>query len=118
MDRKGLTLLEILVSAIIMALVMTGLASVFIAAKRHIQRPRAAMAGGELERYLFSDRQMEVRQDQWGNSTNCLSSSPTSGCPSNMTISGVTYNLTWSISGVAGTNLRRARITLTWPRPQ
>lgn len=118
MEKKGFTILEILVSAMIMALVMAGLASVFIAAKRHIQRPRAAIGAGELERYLFSDLQMQVRQDQWGN--NCLSNN--TGCPSNMTIGGTTYNLTWSITnvmvGANTTNLRKARVTLTWPKAE
>lgn len=117
MNRKGLSLIEILVSAVILSLVMTGLVGVFLSAKRHIRRPYASMAGGELERYLFSDLQMEVSQDQWG--SNCLSSFPTTGCPNNLTIGGITYNLGWDITDapVVATTLRKVRVTLTWTVP-
>jgi Tfp pilus assembly protein PilV len=46
MNKKALTLFEIIVSVVILALAVTGLANVFVAGKRYIQHSRSRMTGG------------------------------------------------------------------------
>jgi len=75
MKKKGLTLLEIIVAAMIMALVMAGIANIFVAAKRHIFHTRFRMTGSELGHWYLDPLAEQVRQDKWG--SNCLSSNPT-----------------------------------------
>ena len=111
MPKKGLTLIEILVSAIILALVMTGLVGIFIGGKRHILHSRSRMTAAELGKYFLEPLQMEVRQDTW--STNCLGGS---ACPPTtpQTLDNIQYNATYNTSAVAGTTVRRARVSINW----
>lgn len=112
-DRKALTLIEILVAALILAIVMAGLVNVYIASRRYVIHARLRMTGGELGRSFLEPLRMEVRQDSWG--SNCLSNS--AGCPSSETIDNIGYNSTYNINDVAGTNLRRVTVSIAWTEP-
>ena len=61
----GLSLVEILVSTLIFALVMGGLANLFVATKQHILYAHSRIAAAELGRYFLDRLQMDVRQDTW-----------------------------------------------------
>ena len=65
MNKKGLSLLEIIVATIILALIMTGLTGVFIGGKRWVLHFRSRMTAGELARKFLDFLPMQVRQDQW-----------------------------------------------------
>lgn len=111
----GFTLLEILISALILALVMTGLANVFLAARRHLMHTRSKIQATELGRLFLAPLQMEVRKDLW--SGNCLGSS--SGCPStpanNISIDGITYKPSTTVNqNYAGTTLSKVKFTINW----
>lgn len=116
MRNKGFTLIEILVSAVILALVMTGLANIFIAGKRHILHSRSRMTSGELARFFLDPIQMQVRQDQWA--TNCLGTGNPVNCPSQIqTIDGTTYTANWSVTNAPAT-LRKVIANITWTEVQ
>lgn len=115
LDNTGLTLLEILVSTLILALVMTGLANIFVAGKRHILRSRSRMTGGELGKYFLEPLQMDVRQDQWG--SNCLSNG--TNCPDSQEINGITYTPNYTrTSNFPITNINKVKVDITWPRQE
>ncbi|MCM8795780.1 MAG: type II secretion system GspH family protein [Candidatus Omnitrophica bacterium] len=112
--QKGLTLLEILVSVLILALVMTALANIFVTAKRYILHSRLRMAGGELGRLFLDPLQQDVRQDQWGN--NCLSANV--NCPGAQTIDNTTYTPNYTITKNSPlTNLNEVSVTVSWNEP-
>lgn len=126
MNKKGLTLVEILVSSLILALIMIGLANLFVAGKRHILHSRSRMAGGELEKFFLEPLQMNVRQDQWGG--NCLSTNGVNppGCNTAAWIdpsSGIQYTPQYQIGGLLVDflnplgRLRRVILTLNWNEP-
>jgi prepilin-type N-terminal cleavage/methylation domain-containing protein len=106
----GFTLLEILVSVIILALLVTGLTNVFMSGKRSILHSRSKMTAAELGGYFLDPLQEQVRQDQWG--SNCLSSG--TGCPGTQALNNITYTPTYTISDVSGTTLRKVKINLKW----
>jgi prepilin-type N-terminal cleavage/methylation domain-containing protein len=117
MYKKGLTLTEILVSTVILALVALGLTNVFVSGKRQIVHSRARMTTAELGKYFLDPLEMDVRQDQWGN--NCLSSNPTTGCPTTpQSIDNITYTPAYTINNVTGTTLRKVKLTISWNEPQ
>ena len=68
MNKKGLSLVEILVSLVIMGLVMVGLVNIFISGKRWTLHSRSRITAGELGRYFLDPLQMDVRQDTWDQS--------------------------------------------------
>lgn len=115
--RSSLTLLEIIISMIILALVTAGLVNLFLAAKRHSLHSRSRITGGELGRHFLDPLQSQVRQDSW--STTCLG---TGNCSSVLTtLSGIEYNANYQITDVSfgndTTTLRRARVILNWNEP-
>ncbi len=110
----GFTLLEILISTVILVLVTTGLASVFLAGRRHLMRTRSKIQAAELGRLFLAPLQSQVRQDQWG--SNCLTGA--AGCPGAQSIGSIPYTPTYDISDVNGTTLRKVKVTINWPKSE
>lgn len=66
-DRHtGFTLVEVVVSVVVFALVIVGLISVFVAGTKHIIHARERMTSVELGKLFIDPLQMDVRQDTWG----------------------------------------------------
>lgn len=120
---RGFTLLEILVSTIILVLVTTGLAYVFVAGRRHIRHTRSKIQTAELGRLFLEPLWMDVRQDQWVASGNCLTGDGSSGCPGFQEIDGIRYTPTYQISPLLTDaqnplgRLRKVRLTINWTEP-
>ena len=115
MTRKGLTILEIIIATLIMAIITTGLANIFIAAKRHILHARSRMAGGELGKYFIDPLQMEVREDTWNQtSDNNLSLGSRVGL--NQIINDIEYEPTYSVTENISNlpNLRKVKVDIAW----
>ncbi len=137
MNKKGFTLIEIIVGAVILALVMAGLASVFLASKKYIVHSQSRMSGGELGKVFLDYLQMHVRQDTWDNvATNALSvttapnvprycDAPSGnpqqpGCPTqaqrtldpSISVYTARYDIDANVSGAP--NLRRVKVTISW----
>lgn len=111
MNKKGLSLLEVLIAAFILSLVVTGLLAVFISGKRLVLHSRTRITGGELGTYFLDPLQQEVRQDEWGD--NCLSN--TSNCVTqDETLGGITYSANYITNAVGTTNLRSVTVNITW----
>jgi prepilin-type N-terminal cleavage/methylation domain-containing protein len=111
MKKKGLSLLEILISMFILSLVVVGLANIFISTKRNILHTRYAMVGAELTKQYLAPLHKDVRQDTW--TTNCLGNNV--GCPTGvLTVYDMAYTPTAPFVSAGPGNLRKAKITLTW----
>jgi len=123
MKKNGLTLLEIIVAAMIMALVMAGIANIFVAAKRHIFHNRFRMTGSELGHWYLDPLAAQVRRDKWG--SNCLTSDPTDCLEEEVSqsLDNMTYNPNYEIDyAVSGSVLplsevRKVKVTLRWNEP-
>jgi len=116
-NKKGFTLLEILIAALILALVMTGLASIFLAGKRHLAHTRSKIQAAELGKLFLAPLQQDVRQDQWEARSNCLSSDGSTGCPGAQTVDNITYTPNYNISDLSGTTLKKVKVTINWTEP-
>ncbi|MFA5115495.1 MAG: hypothetical protein WC469_05480 [Candidatus Omnitrophota bacterium] len=66
--NKGLTILEILVAVLILALIIGGLANIFISSKWYFLHVRSVMTAAELTRYFLDPLQANVSQDTWSSS--------------------------------------------------
>ena len=128
MSKKGLSLLEILVSCVILSLTLIGLANIFVSAKRYILHSRARMAGGELGRLFLEPLQMHVRQDTWNQTGNALNIGVTYCgqnpqnpiCPSeaNRTLDRIVYNATYDITNHPNApNIRKVVVNIRWNEP-
>lgn len=65
MRKKGLTILEVLVSAVIFSLLLLGLVNIFISVKRHLLHTQSMVAGGELGKVFLDPLNMNVNQSKW-----------------------------------------------------
>ena len=117
MPKKGLSLIEILVAAIILALVMTGLANTFIVGKRYILHSRLRMTVAELGKYFLEPLQMQVRQDEWSTVTaNCLSQA---NCPDETVGPAEGLDRDYTAKYIINNdspldNLNKVRVDITW----
>lgn len=117
MDKNGFTLVEIIIAALIMALITAGLANLFISGKRFILHSRSRMTAGELGRYFLDPLQMDVNQSKWG--SNCLSTGTPANC-SDQTATGMDrdYNATYNVTPNSPiTNLNKVIVNITWYEP-
>jgi prepilin-type N-terminal cleavage/methylation domain-containing protein len=120
MDKKnpptknsGLTLVEILVSMLIFALIMGGLANLFFATKRLTFHQRYRLVASELGRFYLDFLHKDVRQDEWG--SNCLGSG--AGCSGDEVVDGMTYSPTFVFNDLLGGRVRKIRLTINWTEP-
>jgi prepilin-type N-terminal cleavage/methylation domain-containing protein len=125
LNKKALTLIEIVVALVILAITIAGLVNLYISGNRWIAHSRSWVAGGELGKHFLDPLQMDVRQDQWDPPNNCLSQDGMNriGCNTNPWAdpsSGITYTPQYDIGPVNATQLRRVTVTISWNenRPQ
>lgn len=120
-SQEGFTFIEIIVSLVLVALILAGLASLFLGAKRWIAHRRYQLAGGQLGKVFLEPLQMDVRQDLWA--SNCLGANGGAGCPGQQTIGNMPYNPTYAIDNVAMANcptgdcLKRVILSIGWTEP-
>ena len=107
MNKKALTLLEIIISMMILALVITGLVNVFIAGKQFIQHTRYRVGAGELGKQFIDPLQYYVRQDTW--TSNCF------GTDSLANATSGNYTAVYNISNLSGnTTVKKVKTTINW----
>lgn len=100
-------------STLIFAMLMTGLANLFIAGKRYVLHAKSRMSGGELGKYFVDPLHMQVRQDTWDDAANNNLSEGTRsfGC---QTIENINYTGNYTVSNVTGVSARRVNLNITW----
>jgi len=115
-ERKkssGVSLLEIVVSMIILALVMAGLFNVFVAGRGYLIHSRCRTSASQFATKIMDPLQNEVNQSTWDTAGNRL----IVGSPPDTTedINGVTYNSNFMVTDQsAGSFLRRVVLNVTW----
>jgi prepilin-type N-terminal cleavage/methylation domain-containing protein len=117
--KKGFSLVEVMVAAVLFSLLMLGMFSVFVSASKHITHARERMTSSQLGEFFIDPLQIYVRQDTWDSNGLSLGSS-----------AGVTQNINnrnftevhavadgTTDSALAGTDLRRVTSTISWIEP-
>lgn len=138
----GFTLIEVLIAALILTVVTTGLAYVFLAGRKHLLHTSSRIQAAELGRLFLGPLQMDVREDTWDES-------PVDPAPNNLltvgeykslnnpnpvfsgytvvtslekpenfeepSIDNITYYPAYKVEDKEG--LRKVKLTLTWNEP-
>ena len=130
MFQKGLTLFEIIVSAIILSLAVLGLVSVFSSSRIHVQYSKTRASAATLASYLLNNMSMQVHEaetsagasDGWNETNNPLYVLPgmnktLTGIP--VPLNSVPFSPGYTISRVndtlgIDTNLRRVQLAVNW----
>ncbi|MFA5004796.1 MAG: hypothetical protein WC561_01560 [Candidatus Omnitrophota bacterium] len=141
-NKIGLTILEILISSVILAITVAGLSGIFVSGKKYILHERMRMSGGGLGAAFIDPSQVAVMQGQttvgsldgWNQSNNALRVTPVgdfrycdsdpahaskqaSFCPptSARTMSNTEYSAKYKIEDVGSINpVRKVATTITW----
>jgi Tfp pilus assembly protein PilV len=108
--QKALTLMEILVSLVVLALVFLGLLNLFISGRKYLQHSQSRMVGSEFGKASLDPLQMEVRQDTWASNSLGISTPVITS----QVIDGLTYTATSTVSLVGTTDLRRVQTKISW----
>jgi Tfp pilus assembly protein PilV len=107
LNKKALSLLEIIVSTLILALVMTGLVNVFVAGRKFVLHSRNRMGAGEIGKRFIDPLQNYVRQDTW-------SSNPL-GTNSYPNVSNGIYTASYTISThSSNTDIKKVKTKVSW----
>ena len=77
-SQSGFTLMEIVIATVIFALVVAGMMSVFIAAKRFLVGTKSQTVNAEIGRLFIEEFQQNVTASNWGTSSNELTNTPSS----------------------------------------
>ena len=112
---QGLSIVEVLISLVIFGLVMGGLANMILTNKRLILHSRSRSSAGELARFFFDPLQNGIREDQWDN--NCVSDTTAvdANCAvANRTLDNRTYTPRYTKSTIAGTEIRKVQLRVSW----
>jgi len=133
-NQKALTILEILIASVILAVTAAGLSGVFVSGKKYIHHARMRMVGGELGSAFIDPLQAAVRQgattvsaqDGWGQVNNPLSTTSSLYCDSDSThtqstlcpsdsqrnLSNTEYRAKYDISAIG--SARKVVATINW----
>jgi len=122
---KGVTLVELIVSVLILALIMAGLANIFYTSRRYIVLNRSRIQAVEFSKTVLENLSSFVRQDSWNNPANDLCINTSAGClPNNRNDYGtssfnyVTYNTSYNVSNVTNApEIRKVKIKVNWTEP-
>ncbi|MCX5708101.1 MAG: hypothetical protein NTY14_03865 [Candidatus Omnitrophica bacterium] len=111
---SGISMLEIIISMMILALVLVGLINVFVVSRGYMAHSRSRTSAGQLATVFMDPLQNEVNQSSWDTPGNLLNASNRAGSP--VVIDGVTYTPTYEITNetTGGSTLRRVRVNITW----
>lgn len=124
MNKKGLTLMEIIISIMILSVTLVSLSNLFVSAQRWFWHNRSQYASSELGRNFLDPLHMDVRQDTWGTGGNILTPGVAPEVP--ITINGIVYTPDYTVTdvpvidpltGIVVDNLRRVRLRVNWNEP-
>jgi len=121
MDKKGFTFFEILLATFILSVIMVGLTSVFISAKKLIRHNKSRVTASEVARRFMDPFQLMVRNDTWGQPDNVLSNmtsyNSTVGAPYLDNNYTAIYTFTYgNLTGLAS-NMTRVKAVINWTEP-
>lgn len=80
MNKKGLSLLEVLISTVLMALLVTGLINVVVSSRAWILHNRSRATAIQLGKSFLIPLYKDVKVVEWNNNANCLNGLAAS-CP-------------------------------------
>jgi Tfp pilus assembly protein PilV len=124
MGKKGLSLLEILVATILFALVISGLANIFVAAKRYVAHNRGLVAAGEAGRMFLEPLNSQIVTSRYSdtNGDGYLEWQPTYPGAWSDTASQTTFTPSYTIDPMDLDNdpyartseIQRVSVTIRW----
>ncbi len=112
----GLSLLEILIAMMILALVLVGFSNVFVVSRSYMKHSHSRISASQAGAMFLEPLQNAVNQSNWDLSSNPLYPQTTVGAA--RTIGGVVYTPSYVIDNITSTTLRRVKVDIIWNETQ
>lgn len=116
-NLAGISILEVIVSMMILALILVGLMNVFLAGSNWMSHSRSRVSASQLGTFFLEPLQDEVRADTWDLANNNLRVRNWTG-NNTIYINGVLYTPSYVINNTTdlgpNTKLRRVIVNITW----
>lgn len=120
-EQKGFTLVEVMVSLLILLMTATGIFASFIASQNYVMRSKRRIAAVNFVRQKFEELKPYVRQDTWAAGTNLLYAPATSIpqlYPGTFSFSAAwPGNLNYTVTNTDDTVYRAVNLTASWLEP-
>jgi type II secretory pathway pseudopilin PulG len=119
----GFTLMEIVVSLIILAAVFGGITATFIGVKRYVSRASRRLTAVNLGRQVLNSLYTRVRADTWNTGLLSVNVSPKNCSVADVQVPNTTAAMdgfaygpnTYTVSQIAGREYREVTVTITYP---
>ena len=115
-QKKGFSLVEVIVASVVFSLVVVGMLSIFDAGNQHIIHTRERMTSAELGKFFIDPLQMYVRFDTWDQVSNGLRA-PVTISLTPYTINNRLFTASYDTASVPNTDLRRVTTKIQWTEP-
>jgi len=117
--HRGISLLEIVIAMVILALVLVGLVNVFVMSKGYIAHSRSRISAGELGKQFLDPLQAYVDQSTWEEAGGNNLSRDHNFTGSKTIVNNIEFTPQYNVTaGPAGTELRKVTVNITWNEPQ
>ena len=120
--QNALTLIEILISTVVLALVFLGLLNLFMSGRKFLEHSQSRMGGGELGKIFIDPLQVQVRQSDWvnlGGTTTGNQLELNKSVTYTQSLNGITYTATSTVYTVDSAGiLRGVQTKIQWQETQ
>jgi hypothetical protein len=126
--KKGVTLIEIIISTVLLAAVMVGLGGLFVGGQRILTHNQFRSSGGELGKYFLDPLHIDVKQSEWNDAAgDYIAANPLHIHPSaaaaaenipQSTLRNTPFTPNYTVSAVPArpaSQMRKVTVTVTWP---
>lgn len=120
MNKKGSSLLEIIISIVILASVISGTIGLFFACSVYVSHFQDRVVAADLAKKFLDPFQVYVDQSTWTSSSNCLGTATTkvAACTSRSigTVDGLERNYTgnYTTYALSSSDLVGVRVNINW----
>ena len=99
MKSKALTLVEVIISMVILSLLAAGLTKVFVSSGQWLFHGRALMTGTAVGKSFLDPLQLQVSQGSWNGGTCLTSDGSVCGAPQ-ASLNNIPYTATYAVTPV------------------
>ena len=114
MAKKSLTFLEILVSALLVAIALAGILASFVSVRKAVLRGDKRLAAFNIARGILEDLYKEVREDTWN--TGRLSDGHTESGKISLPPENITYKWGYRVNSRKSHDYRRVEVWVRFPQ--
>jgi prepilin-type N-terminal cleavage/methylation domain-containing protein len=117
MKKKGFTLVEIMVSLVILSLLASGMLSVFVSSRKLVSRSKRRLYATEIARREIDSRRDRIRADTWCLTGGANFLDPTATWSNCASAAYPGFTVECRVEGIPGRDYRKLSVRVRWNEP-